>query len=373
MYAGFLQRALEDINSVKRHIHISEALRAVLSSGLPACAQPSPCLDPVSFGNPPDTIQWRIIDHCSTVSRLYAIYEQFAHELARDFVGYLQKNYRFSDLDTIVLGTYRAGVSYLLVRSDWVRYASISMPDLIASYAECLSGKSIYKLEPECFLTHEKNLQYSDLSNLFSRCGVAKVSEWIDGHLKLTTFFMDQEREGKDVKSELRKFVQYRNDAAHGGLNVGGIVGVKTLTEFAEFLELLCEALAEKIQLEIIERSLALNRPIGRGEATEVFRGRSVAVGKFLGTFQVGSSVYLTGTNYCSEVMVEELMIDDVSIAGISITLPIELGMKVKGKVTKGAIIYAIAQPSREKLLLSTEEVELIYDEVESEAEQTYL
>ena len=100
MYNAFLQRTKETISALGKHIHTSDRFRTAVFESALKCIAEAPCFDP-SLGSAetvPDQLEWRIIDHCAAVTRVYAIYEQFAHEMIREHLGLLQGRISFSDL-----------------------------------------------------------------------------------------------------------------------------------------------------------------------------------------------------------------------------------------------------------------------------------
>jgi hypothetical protein len=92
MYNAFLSRTTETITALAKHIQTSDRFRAAVFDGQLKCASGTPCFD-LSIGSTetaPDRLEWRIIDHCAAVTRIYAIYEQFAHEMIREHLSLLQ-------------------------------------------------------------------------------------------------------------------------------------------------------------------------------------------------------------------------------------------------------------------------------------------
>lgn len=347
MYGGHLSRTAAEIEAVKRHLRTSEGLRRMLSDGAVGCKFRPECFDTSVFNDAPDSIQWRIIDFCSGISRVYALYESFIHRIVRDYVGFVEANIPFYDLEASFSATYRAGMSRLIAYSDRARYANIALPSLVDDYARALAGEAEYRLEPEAFLTHERNLRLNDLGELFAGCGIAGMVSWIDAHPKMKQFFSLEDRFSSTAASELKAFVQGRNDAAHGSLTVDEIEDTGTLIEFADFVVVLCEIISERVQREFIDKSSTRELATEHGFIAELFRDKKVLVGLFTGTISVGSSVYIYGQSYCTEAKVESIHLDDVEIDGASFLEATDLGIRVDVRGKVGAALKSITTIKR--------------------------
>lgn len=347
MYSGFLARAGEGVEAVKRHLATSEALRLALSDGRAACAATTPCFVGAGFADPPDFVQWRVIDHCSAVSRLYGIYEQFAHELVKEYLSFLERSGSFSELKPSVLSAYRLGMSKLISRIDWNRYGSLTLEGLIEDYSGALSGNSIYRIEPEAFLTHERNLQLDDLNGIFKTCGVAGVTEWLENHARMQEFFSEEERLGANVASELKLFVEARNEVAHGALTVDNIAGTVVLNEYADFVLVLCNVLAEKIQLEVLLEGERRGIATRHGVVKELLKEKTVLIGDFVGPVAAGGAGYLLGEGYCVEISIVSIQDNGNSVEEYLESTPKELGLLISPSGKKKCALLSIRAPER--------------------------
>lgn len=101
MFDALLEQSLKGLDAVKRHIEWSDFIRSLLAKQQIVCGNASaPCFDVNAiYSIAPANSEWRIIDHCSAVTRLYAIYERFVHELLREFLAFLEQNVPYSKLD----------------------------------------------------------------------------------------------------------------------------------------------------------------------------------------------------------------------------------------------------------------------------------
>lgn len=340
MYQGFLRRAQDSMSAVTRHLRTSNALRSMLwddPGQSPEIAR--------LFIDPPNSVEWRIIDQSAAVSRIYAIYEGFVHELIRDYVSVLERVVEFEKLDASFTTAYRLGVSSMLKKIDHNRYSHISLPNLVESYAEALSGASSYRLVSDALLTHERNLQMPDLVTVFSTVGIGGIDKWVENHQAIMDFFGEKDRLGANASSELKLLVQSRNDAAHGGLSIDDLTGLEQLIEYVDFGMALAEALADRVQLAVIDASIAKGYSIELGTATEVIKHRMVAIGALKGTIETEGTIYFCGNGFCFENQIASIQIDDLDVTGVSLLEPVEVGIRFLKPCKKGARLISFRSP----------------------------
>jgi hypothetical protein len=314
MYNAFLQRTQETISALIRHIHTSDQFRTAVFDNVLKCVATTPCFD-ISIGSTetaPDRLEWRIIDHCAAVTRIYAIYEQFVHEMIREHLSLLQGKISFSDLPDTIQSSYRMGIAEILNKKDGPRFGDLNLGQLISGYNNALAGED-YTLEPRAMLMQEQNLRLPELHRFMSACGVDGVTTWIERHKAVTTFFANGGRLTASAASELVELIKYRNDAAHGSIDISDILHLNVLIEFCEFVGVVCEALAERVQFAGLQSLEAHNHVRINGKVTELLRGGTVSIGEMIGVFEVGGTIYLCGDNYCLERKVVSLQLEGVA------------------------------------------------------------
>lgn len=346
MYNAFLQRTEQTIQALVKHVRTSERFRTALFDDALKCEGGKPAFDPLlaSTENAPDRVEWRIIDHCAAVTRIYAIYEQFVHEMVREHLSLLQSRLLFSELPEKMQSAYRLGLAKILERKDGPRFGDLDLAQLVENYHRGLKGEP-YTLEPRALLTHEQNLRLSELDRLTKACGIEGVGAWIENHRCVKEFLSSEERLSSTAESELLEIVKYRNDAAHGSIDIGSILSVNVLVEFCEFISALCEALSECVQLaglEILERHGHVHE---RGAVTEYFRKGMVVVAEITGAFKEGGTIYLCGENYCLERSLVSLQLDDVAISEVNCEVPTALGMGFDAPARDNARIKTFQLP----------------------------
>ncbi|MFO0237755.1 MAG: HEPN domain-containing protein [Betaproteobacteria bacterium] len=230
---------------MEKHIRASDRFRTLVFDGALKCVSVAPCFDQaiVSTDAFADRTHWRIIDHCTAVTRIYAIYENFTHEMIREHLAFLQSRLAFPELPDAVRSSYRLGVAKILEKKAGPRFGDIDLAQLIGGYDKALSGKD-YTLEPRAMLMQEQNLRLLELQRLMNACGVEGSVDWIEQHRDIRNFFETNNRLAASAGSEMAELIKYRNDAAHGTLDIGDILHANVLIEFCHFVAAVCEALA---------------------------------------------------------------------------------------------------------------------------------
>lgn len=346
MYNAFLQRTKEAIAALEKHIRTSDQFRTAVFDESVGCKASTSCFDPaiVSSETAPDRLQWRVIDHCAAVTRIYAIYEQFAHEMVREHLGLLQSRIAFAKLPEALRSSYRIGIAKILEKKDGPRYANLDLAQLIAGYDRALAGQD-YTLEPRAMLMQEQNLRLPELQRFMSACGVDGVTSWIEQHPATKGFFAAGGRLTATASSEMGELIEYRNDAAHGSIDITDILHVNGLIELCDFVAAVCEALTEKVQLAGLQLLKPHEQATERGKVSESLKGGIVAVGDMTGNFKVGDTVYLCGEAYCHERSVVSLQLEGVSHEEVNLTVLTSLGIMFDAPGKKNATIMVIEPP----------------------------
>ncbi len=330
MYSAFLDRTLRNIEALKKHIQTSEALRTAIHDGSLACKGEPHCFQPLSAAlqGSPERVEWRIIDHCAVVTRIYAIYENFAHEMGKEHLNLLQRSYDYGDLPVPVQSAHRQGIAKILEKKDGPRYGTLDLGQLIGQYHNGLAGQP-YELEPKALLIHDQNLRLPELSRVMNNCGISGMDAWIESHRSVAGFFAEGNRLAASAAHELVELVKYRNDAAHGGIQVDDLAGSDVLIEFCNFVAVLCEALAERVQSAGIDCLLAAGKAFEAGRVDECLKGGIVLIGPMVGAMAVGSKIFLRGDNFCLRREIRSLQIEGENHNSVDLEQKTELGIGI--------------------------------------------
>lgn len=298
MFAGLTSSALNSVRVVREFVAHHESLLAEQDA---ATRQ-----------------QMKIYSVSSCATRLYAIYERFVETLVSDFLDAIPEYCSFAALTDAMRSEYRVGISHLLSRLDSPRYRHLNHENLIRWYHEALSAANPYRFVPEALTRHDENLRLSVLSGMLSRVQVTDLQGWLSHHSSIVSLYPDQGALWDQIESELKNFIQLRNDAAHGTL--ADLAGPDTLLRYCDLITALIESLSAYLYRQIVMGREAAGKVVLLGRVNEVFpahrasivplqRGRSLTLGQ---------RIHLVGQWSCVEAVVESLRIDEAPVSAIT-------------------------------------------------------
>lgn len=333
MFGAYLHRVTSSLNSVEAHLRTSQAVRDLIAEATNGRAA---AIDLRVVASPPEPTEWKIIDHAAALSRIYAIYEQFVHEVVREYASFLEGAFDFANLDPKFLMAYRLGIAAIMQKADHSRYSHLSVPGIVSGYANALSGGKPYAILADAVLTHDRNLVMGELAQLLAKCGIDALEVRVSTHPSMVEFFARGNRSNSNSSSELKELVGYRNESAHGGLTIGSILGLDELLEYAEFCAVLCHCISEIVQKTVVEQSITQDRAVMFLPAKEVLKRGAVVIGTVEGEFTVGMTLYAVTQGRCVETTVTSLQVDDVDIDGLTTIAPLEIGFGLSIPVKRG-------------------------------------
>ena len=196
MHKALLERSIEGLAAVRRHVSFSAKLRAQVAQPAFGCkADGEKCFDlSAILGEAADATSWRVIDHCMAMTRTYALFEAFVGQLLREYLVFLSNSYRMADLGSEFISKYTRGIGQILIDQDRVQYANIDVETLIAEATNALAAKGAYQIQPEAMLRAEQNLRMAELQRLFANCGLSSIGNWVTKHSAIGAFFAAQSR-----------------------------------------------------------------------------------------------------------------------------------------------------------------------------------
>ncbi|MEQ8537583.1 MAG: MAE_28990/MAE_18760 family HEPN-like nuclease [Coleofasciculus sp. D1-CHI-01] len=278
----------------------------------------------------PEPKDWRIYDHCAVVTRLYAIYERFVEDLIREWIQLLPDLFPvYADLGDRICNTHRIGVARLLLDITKNRFGHLSVEEVIRGLFYGASGTGEkYELLPDAFLLHEQNLRKDTLEKLFADAGILNAWAWVEKHRKIKYFVEEVRGSENTAEGELNELIDYRNDAAYGAF-INTILSANELLELCDFVEALCQALAELVTYQIIKQQTSTGQAQEIGQITEWFKKSKAAVAKVEETtLSVGTSVFLMGEAYCQLATIKSIQVDDTDQESVQTSSDMELGLK---------------------------------------------
>ena len=105
----------------------------------------------------------------------------------------------------------------------------------------------------------------------------------------------------------------------------------------------MCQALAELVTYQIIQKQISIGKAQEIGEVTEWFKKSKAAVAKINNSnLSIGTNVFLVRerSSYCQLARIESIKVNDISQESIEITNETEVGLKFHIDAKKGLKIY---------------------------------
>ncbi|MEG4329431.1 MAE_28990/MAE_18760 family HEPN-like nuclease [Microcoleus sp. herbarium5] len=292
----------------------------------------------------PSKDEWRIYDRSAVVTRLYAIYERFVEDLISDWLRRMPDLVpRYSDLEEKIQNTHREGIGRLLIGIKKNRFQHLSVEKVVQGLSCGITDTGKYELLPDAFLLHEQNLRKEMLEKVLENAGIDEAWKWVTNHKEIKYFVEEVRGRQNTAEGELNQLVDYRNEAAHGSTNQ--ILGTQELLDLGDFVEALCNSLADLVTYQIIllQKALGLVREIG--EITEWYKKQQAYVAKVQEvTLTVEERVFLVLVNdklsYCYAAKIESIKLNDISHNHLGITSEAEVGLKFDRDARIGLTIY---------------------------------
>lgn len=337
MFQDILKNLHENISTVRCIIKTSDNLRDILDNQTSS-------LDVELLAklrkDAPKSRDWIIYEHCATVTRLYAIYETFVENLLKKWLAILPRLYpNYSDLEERIRTTHQMGVGKLLIDLNKNRYSHLSITDVISGIFRGVSNDAGYKLIPDAFLIHEQNLRKEILDKLLADAGVSNAWNWLEKSNTVNIFLQNRTENENNAEGTLNQLIINRNQAAHGVPE--DILDSNSLLELCDFVEALCEALAELMTFQVIERQKLVGQAKEIGIITEWFKKPQAAVAKIQeATLSIGTDVFLIGEASCQLAKIHSIKINDKATELVNITSETEVGLKFDIEAKKGLRIY---------------------------------
>lgn len=343
MHAAILDRSLNALAALRKHIAFSAELRNQV--GLPEidcrkddvkCAALRSVL-----AQSPDPTSWRVIDHCTAVTRTYALFESFVFELLGEYLLFLSRNYKLPALGDDFGKRFTRGIGRILLNQDKPGYRDLDMVAMIAGVSDALSGKDGYQIEAKALLRSEQNLRMSELHRLFNECGLSGTEDWVAKHPAMQAFFAEQSRLSETAASELKQIVDYRNEAAHG--DVDDVLGPEILIEFTQFFEALYRSLLDFIQYDTLRRARDIGRATVVGVITEQFRGDVVVAKVSNATLDVGDQLYVFKKGMTMTAELKSIQLEGVEQDSVTVGPETEVGLRLGVRARVGCELLRLS------------------------------
>lgn len=280
MFSGPIKRLETAVNSAKAAVSMHDFTRRLYFQGPPP--QGSDQRDqwePVR-GTGLDRLTWQIYDYCAAITRLYTAYSIFVEDVALTYLRMLPSLYTsYPSLPACVRTQHRIGAAQILLKLGKAGpFRRLQESEIVRVVSNALAGSEPYTfLERAFFVENQRqNYRLGALVRLLGSLGIRDLGARIATHEAMKDFLERQRGGSSTFESELARFVQLRNEAAH--TEVEEVIAGDELKTLADFVWALCTAVAEILTTEVVTRKVALGQVPAIGTVAEVYRNGFVAV-----------------------------------------------------------------------------------------------
>jgi MAE_28990/MAE_18760-like HEPN len=288
------------------------------------------------FPDQPNFADWRIYDHCAVVTRLYSVFAAFVEDVLEEWLSFLSRlTAKYEDLNERIRDQHRDGVGRLLSQLQRRRYRTLTAAQVIGGLHQALNGAEAYELLPQAYFAHDRNYSPEMLAAVFLNAGVDNVTQWMDGHRLVRYFIVNVRVDSTTFEAELKNFLEYRNDAAHG--RVDNFLGTEALLQFADFVEAVSGALVERLLEEFCKLRDRRGETVDCGVITEVFTKAGAVVAQIASvSIRTGEAIILRGERFCRFATVQSLQLNDVDVEIVNAETITEVGLRLGQDVREG-------------------------------------
>lgn len=277
----------------------------------------------------PSEEEWRVYEHCATVSRLYAVYESFVENLIENWVVELPRLVpRYSDLDERIQSTHIDNVGRILRERHKQRFSELSIDRVISGLFNGVSGNQTYELLVEAFILHERNLRTEDLEELFKNAGIHSNSwSWVKNNHHVKSFIDDNIAGENTAEGLLKELIDYRNDAAHGDI-IDVTLSSSQLLELCYFIGAVCKALSELVTYQVLLKEEKQGQAKQIGKISEWFKKPQAGIVKISNVkLKVGNSLFLANDRDCRMAQIMSLQTNGIDRDEVESISEIEVGI----------------------------------------------
>lgn len=277
----------------------------------------------------------------SCVTRLYAIYENFIETAISDYLDAVSEFVSFSSLPEGFKNEYRIGISYLLSKIDQGRYGHLTHENIVKWYYEALNDSKNYKFVTDALIRHEQNFRLNIVENIFNKVQLSGLRDWLESHPAIQELYPDENSVSEQLESEIKDFVQLRNDASHGLMD--NLEGDENLNRICDVISSVVRSISsfldKSLLLSMDENGVAKKL----GVVTESFGENGAFVAQVeLGTsFEEGEKLYFVDGTNCYSQIIESIMINDVKVnQTVANKNDFEVGIKCMDRVKRNTSLY---------------------------------
>lgn len=346
MFSSFTGRFGQEVNAIKGVLSTNEGLRNLLFSIAPVTSQETPPVTTPGISPYPSMVahgltrlDWQIFDHCAAFTRLYAIYEQFITDIITEYLRTLPQIYpSYSELPDSCKTQHRAAVGQILQKwSEDGHYNTLTELGIVQGLADGLAGR-VYTLLPQAFLIDPQNYRAEILRRLFKYLGFDDGLTFVKRFPSMVEFMGTSRDATETIETVLHDFVEQRNEASHQ--SVTQTVGLSGIFSFADFLVILCRALAEMLERRVLRRYLELGHLVRVGEVVHRYSNNVVGVRATGGPVSAGERLVAAASKSAFFVTLRSIQSGPTPYDSITLLPGQEIGFGLDSPLTVGIALY---------------------------------
>jgi len=232
------------------------------------------------------------------------------------------------------------GISHILSKIDQERYRNLNHEHIIGWYDESLKNVQNYRFVTAALTRSEQNYRLGNVETLFSRVLMKELKSWLANHSAIKSLYVEGTSVYEQLESEIKAFVQLRNDASHGSLD--NLEGRDNLNRFCDLIENLAIALESHIAKCLLMIRVNTGKAVKIGVVTEYVPRHKAFVAKAMkgSKWEVGAVIQVVGPYHCFTQLIASIQIEDkaqqmhVAAAdeeeiGISCDLPVRVNSEI--------------------------------------------
>lgn len=277
----------------------------------------------------------------SCVTRLYAIIENFIETVISDYLDELAELVSFSSLPDELKNEYRIGFSYILSKIEQGRFDHLNHENVVEWYYEAIKDTAHYRFINEALTRHEQNFRLNIIESTFNKVQLKDFSSWLCKHPKIIELYAEDSSIHEQLESEIKGFVQLRNDASHG--TIDNLEGDDNLKRFCELNTAMIHAISSFMRKSLITKQLEIGHLSESGLVTEIFHRNASFVAQFKSgvILRKGDRLIILESCDCYYEKIDSIMDNDNSVDEIRIeTDDYEVGLKLSKLVKNKAKIF---------------------------------
>ena len=343
MFSALAARFSAQLDEIKGVVRWQDELRSVVHS---VGSLPAPiAIDAASLmalqARAPQRIAWQVFDHCASVTRIYALFEEVVCNIVTEYLSYLPRVApAYGSLNERLRTQHRIGVGAILTK--WSQsngpFQSIAERDISGGLVDGLRGIA-YTVLADAFLVSPENFRSSALDRLFGDLGFGSVMAFVKKSETVQEFLKTRLASGDTVESYLDVFVRIRNEASHG--NIATLASANEIANYADFLVLIIDSFATLLRSDLVKAGLGTGATLDIAEVVHVYSNNVVGVeARSLGPLKTGDRLCV-GKKRIEFATVLSLQIGPAAHNELQLNPGMQFGVRLDRTIGVGAHLYS--------------------------------